>query len=115
VVEYPPEEEFPQDRPLRGRGGIQYVKTLPTFSLEGRTAVVTGGARGLGLVMGQALVQSGADLAIVDLNSKPPTFSYTALWNFGGDVLTLLYRRGGREAGSGIDVARSEGEPRRRL
>ncbi|EXJ62362.1 gluconate 5-dehydrogenase [Cladophialophora yegresii CBS 114405] len=70
VVEYPPEEDFPQDRPLRGRGGVQYVKTLPTFSLEGRTAVVTGGARGLGLVMGQALVQSGADLAIVDLNRE---------------------------------------------
>ena len=73
VVEYPPEEEFPRDRPLRGRGGVQHVKTLPTFSLEGRTAVVTGGARGLGLVMGQALVQSGADLAIVDLNSRPPS------------------------------------------
>ncbi|OAL33343.1 hypothetical protein AYO20_07354 [Fonsecaea nubica] len=69
VVEYPPEEEFPPDRPLRGRGGIQYVRTLPTFSLEGRTAVVTGGARGLGLVMGQGLVQSGANLAIVDLNN----------------------------------------------
>ncbi|KIW89758.1 uncharacterized protein Z519_09915 [Cladophialophora bantiana CBS 173.52] len=70
VVEYPPEEEFPRDRPLRGRGGVQYVRTLPTFSLEGRTAVVTGGARGLGLVMGQGLVQSGADLAIVDLNKE---------------------------------------------
>lgn len=43
-------------------------RTLDTFSLEGRVAVVTGGARGLGLVMGQALVASGADLAIVDLN-----------------------------------------------
>jgi D-arabinitol 2-dehydrogenase len=70
VVEYPDEDDFPRDRPLRGRGGVQYVRTLPAFSLEGRTAVVTGGARGLGLVMGQALVQSGADLAIVDLNSK---------------------------------------------
>ena len=44
-------------------------RTLPSFSLEGRTAVVTGGARGLGLVMGQALIHSGADLAIVDMNS----------------------------------------------
>ena len=31
--------------------------------------MVTGGARGLGLVMSQALVISGADVAIVDLNS----------------------------------------------
>lgn len=43
-------------------------RTLASFSLEGRVAVITGGARGLGLVMGQALVASGADLAIVDLN-----------------------------------------------
>lgn len=47
-------------------------RTLATFSLEGRTAVITGGARGLGLVMGQALVNSGADLAIVDMNSTTP-------------------------------------------
>jgi len=71
IVEYPEDEkEFDRhERPLRGFGGVQNVRTLPTFSLEGRTAVVTGGARGLGLVMGQALVNSGADLAIVDLNS----------------------------------------------
>jgi D-arabinitol 2-dehydrogenase len=70
IVEYPREKDFPADRPLRGRGGVRNVRTLPTFSLEGRTAVVTGGARGLGLVMGQALVQSGASLAIVDLNKE---------------------------------------------
>jgi hypothetical protein len=43
--------------------------TLSTFSLQGRVAVVTGGAQGLGLVMSRALVFSGADVAIVDLNS----------------------------------------------
>lgn len=44
------------------------MRTMPTFSLEGKVCVVTGGARGLGLVMGNGVVQSGADLAIVDLN-----------------------------------------------
>lgn len=74
VVEYPDnEKDLPKERPLQGRGGVQYVRTLPTFSLEGRTAVVTGGARGLGLVMGQALVSSGANLAIVDLNGESDT------------------------------------------
>jgi hypothetical protein len=75
VIEYPDDEAelAPHERPLRGRGGVHFVRTLPTFSLEGRTAVVTGGARGLGLVMGQALVSSGSDLAIVDLNSKSDT------------------------------------------
>ena len=51
-------------------------RTLPAFSLEGRTAVVTGGARGLGLVMGQALINSGADLAIVDMNSVYTRIGY---------------------------------------
>ncbi|KFY73821.1 hypothetical protein V499_06106 [Pseudogymnoascus sp. VKM F-103] len=45
---------------------------LPFFSLTGKTAVITGGARGLGLAMSKALVMSGADLAIVDINSKTP-------------------------------------------
>lgn len=49
----------------------KHVKpTLASFSLEGKTAVVTGGARGLGLVMAQALMLSGADVAIVDLNGE---------------------------------------------
>lgn len=68
--EYPPDEDFPVESPVQGRGGTHLKRTLPTFSLEGRVGVVTGGARGLGLVMGQALVASGADLAIVDLNSE---------------------------------------------
>jgi NAD(P)-dependent dehydrogenase (short-subunit alcohol dehydrogenase family) len=65
-------------------------RTLPSFSLEGRVAVVTGGARGLGLVMGQALIQSGADLAIVDLNSQSsPRSSIRAIRN----LLTVIQRR----------------------
>ena len=69
-VEHPPEEELPSSKPYRGRGGIHNRRTLASFSLEGRVGVVTGGARGLGLVMAQALVISGADVALVDLNSS---------------------------------------------
>ena len=42
--------------------------TPPAFSLAGKLVVLTGASRGLGLVMGQAIVASGADLAMVDLN-----------------------------------------------
>ena len=70
VVEYPEEKDLPPSNPVVGRGGIHAKRTLAAFSMEGRVAVVTGGARGLGLVMGQALVMSGADLAIVDLNKE---------------------------------------------
>jgi D-arabinitol 2-dehydrogenase len=68
-VEYPEENELPSSAPLQGRGGLHFKRTLASFSLEGKVGVVTGGARGLGLVMSQALVISGADIAIVDLNS----------------------------------------------
>ena len=68
-VEYHPDDEMPQTPIVQGRGGRHFKRTLASFSLEGRVSVITGGARGLGLVMGQALVASGSDLAIVDLNS----------------------------------------------
>jgi D-arabinitol 2-dehydrogenase len=70
-IEYPEEEHLPSpEKPVQGRGGFHFKRTLASFSLEDRVGVVTGGARGLGLVMSQALVVSGADVAIVDLNSE---------------------------------------------
>ncbi|KEF58508.1 uncharacterized protein A1O9_06434 [Exophiala aquamarina CBS 119918] len=38
-----------------------------TFSLKGRTALVTGGARGCGLAFAQGLAEAGADVAIFDV------------------------------------------------
>jgi D-arabinitol 2-dehydrogenase len=70
VVEYPEEKDLPPSQPVVGRGGVHSLRTLAAFSMEGRVAVVTGGARGLGLVMAQALVSSGADVAIVDMNRE---------------------------------------------
>ena len=69
-IEHPDESEYPPSQPVQGRGGLHFKRTLASFTLEGGVAVVTGGARGLGLVMSQACVISGADVAIVDLNSK---------------------------------------------
>lgn len=70
VVEYPEEKDLPPSNPVVGRGGEHSKRTLASFSMEGKVAVVTGGARGLGLVMAQALVTSGADVAIVDMNKE---------------------------------------------
>lgn len=67
-IEYPEDHEMPPQPIVQGRGGMHFRRTLAQFSLEGRVGLVTGGARGLGLVMAQALVASGSDLAIVDLN-----------------------------------------------
>lgn len=69
-IEYPPDNEMPTQPVAQGRGGMHFKRTLAQFSLEKKVSVVTGGARGLGLVMGQGLVASGSDLAIIDLNSK---------------------------------------------
>ena len=78
-IEYPEEEGLPRQKPIVGRGGVHSKRTLASFSMEDRVAVVTGGARGLGLVMSQALVTSGANVAIVDLNSQSPR-SWFLIW-----------------------------------
>lgn len=72
-VEYPPHHELPSSKPVIGQGGQFSKPTLASLSLEDKVIVITGGARGLGLVMGQGCVYSGADLAIVGLNSTPRT------------------------------------------
>lgn len=76
TVEYPKENELPPSEPVSGAGraGMHVYPTLATFSLEGKVGVVTGGARGLGLVMAQGMAVSGADLAIVDMNSMFDSF-----------------------------------------
>ncbi len=87
-IEYPGEDLEPTSAPVQGRGGMHFKRTLASFSLEGRVGIVTGGARGLGLVMSQALVISGCDVAIVDLNSKCPIFPANVAF-----VLTLYQRK----------------------
>ncbi|MEY7851892.1 SDR family NAD(P)-dependent oxidoreductase [Natrarchaeobius sp. A-rgal3] len=44
------------------------MSVLESFSLDGETAIVTGGAQGLGKRMASGLAEMGADVAIVDLN-----------------------------------------------
>ncbi|OJJ99671.1 hypothetical protein ASPACDRAFT_52338 [Aspergillus aculeatus ATCC 16872] len=69
-IEYPDDEHMPRSPVVQGRGGMHFKRTLANFSLENKVTLVTGGARGLGLVMAQAIVASGSDLAIVDLNKQ---------------------------------------------
>lgn len=44
------------------------------FDLKGRTALVTGGARGCGLSFAQGLAEGGADVAIFDVIDPAPEF-----------------------------------------
>ncbi|TVY20729.1 L-xylulose reductase [Lachnellula arida] len=47
---------------------------MSKFSLKGRTALVTGGARGCGLAFAQGLAEAGADIAIFDVIAPAPAF-----------------------------------------
>ncbi|ORX34558.1 hypothetical protein BD324DRAFT_683497 [Kockovaella imperatae] len=55
----------PPPPPLAGRS------TPDLFNLSGRTVIVTGGARGLGLTVAQALLECDANVAAVDLLPEP--------------------------------------------
>jgi gluconate 5-dehydrogenase len=63
------------------------MNTLEQFKLEGRTAIVTGGGRGLGYAMAQGLAEAGA--AVVITGRDAPTLKKAAarLKKAGGPVL----------------------------
>ncbi len=44
---------------------LALVGFLDSFRLDGRTALITGGSRGLGRVMAQALAEVGASVVVV--------------------------------------------------
>jgi len=58
--------------------------TNMNISLKGRTAVVTGGSRGLGEAMAKALSEAGANIALVARDSKRLTLVRDAITASGG-------------------------------
>src|SRR5260370_14668227 len=59
------------------------------FSLDGRTALVTGGGRGLGKAMATALAGAGAKIAVVDIDDQAARASAAELAEMGVPTLGL--------------------------
>ena len=46
------------------------MNALKKFSLEGKTAAITGGARGIGYAVAELFIGAGANLALIDINQE---------------------------------------------
>lgn len=46
------------------------MDALARFKLDGRTAAITGGARGIGYAVAELFAGAGADLALIDINAE---------------------------------------------
>lgn len=76
------------------------------FSLAGKTAVVTGGAQGIGLAIGEAILAAGARLVIADLN---PEVGARAARELGADFLEIDVTDSGSVAAVVAAVTSSHG------
>ena len=62
---------------------------LEAMRLDGKKALVTGGARGIGKSIAIALAQCGADIAIVDLDEPEALKTAAELRELGGDAIAV--------------------------
>lgn len=60
------------------------------FSVQGKTAIVTGAASGLGFAMAEALAENGANVTCFDLNEKRLAAAAEMLRAHGGQVMTFV-------------------------
>jgi NAD(P)-dependent dehydrogenase (short-subunit alcohol dehydrogenase family) len=72
---------------------------MPAYSLSGKVALVTGGARGIGFATAQELVAHGARVVIVDLHEDAVE---QAAGRLGADALGLAADVTDRDALDGV-------------
>jgi NAD(P)-dependent dehydrogenase (short-subunit alcohol dehydrogenase family) len=66
------------------------MSILDRFRLDGRTAVVTGGSRGLGYAMATALAEAGAQVVLVGRDATPLSDATTALLQRGNQATGIV-------------------------
>lgn len=59
------------------------------MEFAGRTAMITGGASGMGLLAGEKLAEQGANVALIDVNEEALAAAEAKIKAAGGSVLTL--------------------------
>ena len=80
--------------PLLAAGGIGALCLLrrmrqPSYSMQGKTVLVTGGSRGLGLVLARELIAQGARVAICARDQEELDRAFDDLTSRGGRVLAV--------------------------
>jgi NAD(P)-dependent dehydrogenase (short-subunit alcohol dehydrogenase family) len=78
------------------------MNVLERFRLDGRTAVVTGGSRGLGLEMARGLAEAGADLIIVGRDEATLSTAQQALGETGRIVMAVAGDLGTAEGADSV-------------
>src|SRR5262245_18796552 len=64
------------------------------FDLSGRTAIITGGTRGIGFVLAEALVQAGANVVVASRKPDACAVAADKLRSFGGRALGVSTQLG---------------------
>jgi hypothetical protein len=88
----------------RGADSFLHRTVQDLFSLKGRTVVITGGARGIGLSFGFAVAEAGGNVALVDLLSEPHQHYYKLEKDYGVKVKLYKYVSERRLSSQTVDV-----------